>query len=113
MRGDLLWRSIPHLALDAATRFGAAEAYVDRDVRLTFAELADAAVASTAAALAAGIGQGDRAAIWAPNSLEWTLAALGVMGAGGTIVPINTRFKGDEAAFVLQRSGADVLFTVQ
>jgi acyl-CoA synthetase (AMP-forming)/AMP-acid ligase II len=34
------------------------------------------------------------------------------MGAGGTIVPINTRFKGDEAAFVLQRSGAEVLFTV-
>jgi len=40
------------------------------------------------------------------------LAALGVMGAGGAVVPVNTRFKGVEAAYVLQRSGASVLFTV-
>lgn len=113
MRGDLTWRSIPHLALDAAARFGDREAYVDRGSRLSFSELADAAILSTRAAMARGLRPGDRAAIWAPNSLEWTLAALGVMGAGATIVPVNTRFKGDEAAHVLGRSGAVVLFTVK
>ncbi len=112
MRGDHIWASIPQLALDAATRFGAAEGFVDRGRRLSFDDLADATIESTRAAIAAGVRPGDRAAIWAPNSLEWMLAALGVMGAGGAIVPVNTRFKGHEAAYVLQRSGATLLFTV-
>ena len=56
--------------------------------------------------LASGIEPGDRVAVWAPNSLEWIVAALGVTTAGGVLVPINTRFKGAEAAYVLARSGA-------
>jgi acyl-CoA synthetase (AMP-forming)/AMP-acid ligase II len=112
VRGDQTWRSIPQLALDAAERFGPREGFVDGALRLSFTEMADAAVDSTRAALA-GLRRGDRAAIWAPNSLEWMLAALGVMGAGATIVPVNTRFKGGEAAYVLERSGAVLLFTVQ
>ena len=51
--------------------------------------------------------------MWAPNSLEWIVAALGVTTAGGVLVPINTRFRGAEAAYVLARSGARVLFTVR
>ena len=62
--------------------------------------------------MAAGVERGDRVAIWAPNCWEWIVAALGVQGAGGVIVPINTRFKGREAAYVLERSGAELLFTV-
>ena len=49
--------------------------------------------ASTAAAIAAGIGHGDRVAIWAPNSGTWLIAALGAQGAGAVLVPVNTRFK--------------------
>ena len=51
--------------------------------------------------------------MWAPNSLEWIVAALGVTTAGGVLVPVNTRFRGTEAAYVLARSGARVLFTVR
>ena len=58
------------------------------------------------ALVAAGIEPGDRVAVWAPNSLEWIVAALGVTTAGGVLVPVNTRFKGAEAAYVLARSGA-------
>ena len=39
-------------------------------------------------------------------------AALGVYAAGGVIVPLNTRFKGAEAAYILDRSQAKLLFTV-
>ena len=39
-------------------------------------------------------------------------AALGAIGAGGVLVPLNTRFKGAEAAYVLGRSGARFLCTV-
>ena len=65
------------------------------------------------ALLASGIERGDRVAVWAPNSLEWIVAALGVTTAGGVLVPVNTRFQGAEAAYVLARSGARALFTVR
>jgi acyl-CoA synthetase (AMP-forming)/AMP-acid ligase II len=111
-RDPALPETIPALLERAASRWPDAEALVEGDLRLTFAELADRAEASVQAAMAAGIEPGDRAAIWAPNVSEWILAALGVLGAGGVVVPINTRFKGSEAGFVIERSGAKVLFTV-
>ena len=112
MRGDLEWGTMPRLVTSAATRFPDVEALVDGSTRLTFRELADAARDSARAAIAAGIEPGDRAAIWAPNSGEWILAALGIQAVGGIVVPVNTRFRGSEAAWVLRKSGARVLFTV-
>ena len=102
--------TIPSLVADAAARFGAAEALVDGEVRMSFAGLADR-VGEMAATLGAwGLAPGDRVGVWGPNWWQWAVAALGVHAAGGVVVPINTRFKGDEAAFVLDRSGARLLF---
>jgi len=112
MRFDEQFVSIPRLALAGADRFPDLEAIVDGDLRITYPELAAEVVRSTRAAMAAGIETGDRAAVWAPNSAEWVIAALGVLGAGGVLVTLNTRFKGAEAAYVLGKSGAKVLFTV-
>ena len=95
MRFDEQFVSIPRLALEAAERFPDLEAIVDGDLRITYPQLADEVVRSTRAAMAAGIGKGDRAAVWAPNSAEWVIAALGVLGAGGVLVTLNTRFKGE------------------
>jgi acyl-CoA synthetase (AMP-forming)/AMP-acid ligase II len=111
-RGDLRWGSIPSLLRDAADRFGDKEALVFGEVRLSFSDLAERALEVTRAAMAIGIGIGDRVAIWAPNSDAWVVAALGVVGSGAVLVPINTRFKGGEAAHVLRSSGARVLLTV-
>jgi acyl-CoA synthetase (AMP-forming)/AMP-acid ligase II len=63
--------------------------------------------------MAQGIRPGDRVAIWAPNSWEWIVAALGALGAGAWLVPVNTRFRGQEAAYVLDRADAACLFTVR
>ena len=106
-------RSIPALAQWAAARYGDAEAVVDGGTRLTFRELAALARRATRAAMAQGIRPGDRVAIWAPNSWEWIVAALGTLGAGAWLVPVNTRFKGDEAAYVLDRADVAALFTVR
>jgi len=97
-----------------AAGFGDQEALVDEDgaVRMSFAELGGFMVRSTRAAMAAGLQPGDRAAVWAPNIHQWIGAALGILGAGGVLVPINTRFKGSEAAYVLGKSRARMLFTV-
>lgn len=40
------------------------------------------------------------------------LTALGAQWVGGVVVPLNTRFKGPEAAYVLDKSGVRLLFTV-
>ncbi|MGO8873214.1 MAG: FadD3 family acyl-CoA ligase [Acidimicrobiales bacterium] len=118
-RGDLQWGTIPGLVQDAAARFGEAEALVDvhggggATIRLTFDQLADEVAAATRAIVANGIERGDRVAIWAPNCAEWVIAALGAVGAGALLVPLNTRFKGTEAAYILRESGARMLFTVE
>ena len=112
MRGDLEWGTIPNLARSAAERFGDDEALVDGDARLTFAELWTEAVHAARAYIAAGIEPGDRVALWAPNIWEWPVAMLGAHVAGAAVVPLNTRFKGAEAAYVLNRSRARVLVTV-
>ncbi len=111
-RGDLLWGSVPGLVAAAAERYGHAEAVADGSVRLSFGQLVDQSIGVTRGLMAAGIEPGDRIALWAPNSAGWMLAALGTLGAGATLVPLNTRFKGPEAAYVLRRSRARLLFTV-
>jgi len=105
-------RTIPAIVERAAREYGSLEALVDERARITFAELADAAVTSARALVALGLEPGDRVAIWAPNTTEWVHAALGVYAAGGVIVPLNTRFKGAEAAYILDRARAKLLFTV-
>jgi len=112
-RADLRWGSVPALALDAAERFADDEAVVDGETRLTFAEVASSATQVSRALMAAGVAPGDRVAIWAPNCAEWVTGALGALGVGGVLVPLNTRFKGPEAAYVLATSGARVLLTVR
>ncbi len=47
------------------------------------------------------------------NSAEWIIAAFGLLTAGGVLVPVNTRFKTDEAADVIARSGAKAVLVEQ
>jgi len=100
------WRTIPEMVRSAGDRFGDAEAVVDGARRLTFAELADRVRRAAGAFAGAGIGKGDRVAVWAPNSADWIIAAFGLLTAGGVLVPVNTRFKTAEAADIIARSGA-------
>jgi HIP---CoA ligase len=114
VRGDLEWGTTPRLLHSSAERFSAREAIVDvSDGRtLSFAGLATAAHDAARAFLAMGIERGDRVAIWAPNMWEWVVAALGLHSAGAVLVPLNTRFKGREAAYILGKSRAKALVTI-
>ena len=90
-------------------RFGDREALVDGDRRWSFSEVIKAVESAARSFIALGLQHGDRLAIWAPNSAEWIFSALGAQIVGGVLVPINTRFKGSEAAYVLNHSGAKFL----
>ena len=104
--------TIPGIIDRAVALYGSSEGVVDGDVRLSFAELADRVDETAQSFIAAGIHPGDRVCVWAPNGLRWILAALGAYRAGASLVPLNTRFKGPEAAYVLRTAGVRMLFTV-
>lgn len=106
------WATIPQLVDDAAARFGDTEAFHDGELTLSFAELVETVHQSARALIAWGVRPGDRVAVWAPNILEWIQVALAVHCTGGVLVTVNTRFKGSEAAYVLNRSKARLIFTV-
>lgn len=103
------WQTIPEMVLSVGDRFGDAEAIADGALRLTFAQLADRVRCAAGSFADAGIEKGDRAAIWAPNSAEWIIAAFGLLAAGGVLVPVNTRFKPAEAGDIIRRSGAKLV----
>jgi HIP---CoA ligase len=104
--------TIPAIVASAAARFADAVAIEEGTTRLTYTELAAEATTFAGALVASGIGPGDRVAIWAFNCTEWVVAVLGLSAAGAVLVPINTRFKGGEAADILARSRARLLVTV-
>lgn len=110
MRGDEEWSTIPGLVRAAAERYGDREAVVEGRTRVSYAELGERVERAAAACMASGVEPGDRVAIWAPNTLDWIVSALGAVTAGAVLVPLNTRFKGTEAAHILRRSRAKLLF---
>ncbi len=58
-----------------------------------------------------GIDRGDRVAIRLGNGIDWVLAFFGAQLIGAVVVPVNTRFTDDEAAYVVSDSGAAFTFT--
>ncbi|MET9534443.1 AMP-binding protein [Streptomyces sp. NPDC006649] len=103
-------RTVPGALAATARSHPDTEALIDGATRLTYAELALRVRRATAAVMASGVVPGDRVAVWAPNGHRWVVAALGALGAGAVLVPVNTRYKGEEAGWLLARSGARTLF---
>ena len=101
--------TIPLVVSAAVGKYGDAEAVVDRGRRFSYVDLGEDVTKTAAALLADGIEPGDRVAIWAPNSYEWIIMALAVGTVGAAVVPVNTRFRGEEAADILGRTRARIL----
>jgi len=101
--------TIPAVLRAAADATPDREAVVTPGERLTFAQLLERVRRFSAAAVAAGLSHGDRVAIWAPNGIDWVVASLGLTGIGVVLVPVNTRFKGEEARYLLDKTTATAL----
>jgi acyl-CoA synthetase (AMP-forming)/AMP-acid ligase II len=101
--------TIPAVLRAAAAATPDREAVVTAEVRLTYAELLERVRTFSRAAAAAGLRSGDRVGIWGPNTVDWVVAALGLTGLGVILVPVNTRFKGEEARYLLDRTQATAL----
>lgn len=57
-----------------------------------------------------GIGKGDRVAILGENRPEWTIADFACLLIGAVVVPVYTTLTGEQTAYILQDSGARVVF---
>src|SRR5215471_14273443 len=94
-----------------AMRDGMREALVFEQRRWTFAELARDVDAFARGLIAAGVGPGEKVSLWMINRPEWIHAALAVMRVGAVLVPINTRFRTEDAGYVLGQSDSTTLIT--
>jgi acyl-CoA synthetase (AMP-forming)/AMP-acid ligase II len=103
--------TIPAALRRAVERWPGAEAIVDGDRRWTFADYGRDVISCARGLIAAGIRAGDRVAIWAPNSAEFAIAAMGSYFAGAVVVPLNTRLTAIEAAELIRRARASAVFT--
>ena len=104
--------SIPQLIRCSTRHFADQDAIRDDDTTLTYEQLGEQVDQAARAMLAAGVEPGDPVAVWAPNCWQWVVVGLAVSRAGGVLVPINTRFKGNEAAYVLNAASVKMLFVV-
>ncbi len=57
-----------------------------------------------------GLQPGDRAAIYAPNSVEWISAAMAIQAVGGVMVPVYPANTTPQAAYVVQHSDTKIIF---
>jgi acyl-CoA synthetase (AMP-forming)/AMP-acid ligase II len=99
-------RTLPAALRAAAERHGDHAAYVEAGRSLSFAGLLDQVRATAAGYTTLGLEPGGRVVLWAPNSIDWAVAALAVSYAGGVLVPANSRYTGHEVAEIVDRTGA-------
>ena len=104
--------TIPALIKHQAENFGSKPALISDHETLSFLELDKLSTNIATHLIDLNILPGDRVAIWAPNMNEWVLAAIAIHKVGGVLVPINTRMKGREAAYILNNSESKILFSL-
>ncbi|MBD3678632.1 MAG: AMP-binding protein [Rhodobacteraceae bacterium] len=68
------------------------------------------AAAVADALVAEGIAPGDRVAIFMKNAPEYLIVLFGIWIAGAAAVPINAKLHAREAAWILENSGAQMVF---
>jgi HIP---CoA ligase len=103
-------QTLPAVLAAAVERHAERTAVIDGDVRLTYAELGEEVDRLQRALIAAGVERGDRVCVWSPNTRHWIIAALALHSAGAVLVTLNTRFTGQEAFDILERTSTRVLF---
>lgn len=106
--------SVYELFLQSVDKYTTAAAVkhkqADRWVSISWRQLQQQVESIAAGLINLGIQPGDRVAIVANTRLEWTLTDLAIWAAGGCGVPIYHSNTPEEIAFILQDSGAKLLF---
>src|SRR5579862_5737310 len=94
----------------ARQQFPGKTAIVCGDQRFTYDEFAERASRLAGAIVAAGIKPGDRVAFLSGNCHRLLEAYYGVLETGAVLLPLNIRLSPPELAYILNDSGAKLLF---
>ena len=104
-------QSLPHAFLEVAKASPDRPFIYFEGQTYTYGEVY-AHVSAAAGSLAArGLERGDRVALYLGNSPSFVVAYLGVLFAGGVVVPVNTRYRAGEVRHMLGGSGARLVLT--
>ena len=107
-------RTLPELFLRSLTEYNLPDALnYKKDgewKKISSAEMIERAENIALGLYSIGLRKGDRAAILAANSPEWTLADAGCQFAGVIDVPIYTTLAGDSVRYIIDDSEARVFF---
>ena len=113
-RGDWFEKqTLGSLPERAARRWGSREALCFKGRRLTFADLARGVDRAAKGLIALGIRPGDKVALWLLNRPEWIEAAFAVMKIGAVLVPINTRLRTEDVAYIADQSDSAALILAE
>jgi len=93
----------------AARRWGAREALYFKGRRWSFAELSRGVDRLARGLIALGVKPGEKVALWMVNRPEFIEAMFAVMKIGAVLVPINTRFRTEDTAYILGQSDSSAL----
>ena len=96
----------------AAERWGGGEALCFEGRRWSFAQLRAETDRAAKALIAAGVQPGDNVCIWLGNRPEYIFLLFAVAKIGAVLVPINTRFRTRDMAYIVTQSDATTLISV-
>ena len=94
-----------------AERFGTREALVFEDQRYTFAEVRERVDEVARGLIELGVKPGDHVALWLLNCPEWIFTMFALARIGAVQVPVNTRFRTHDLAYLLKQSDTRYLIT--
>ncbi|RVQ64755.1 AMP-dependent synthetase [Croceicoccus ponticola] len=95
----------------SAARFGASDAIVFPDDRLSYADLNVAARDWARALIAMGVKPGDHVGILLPTCIDFITAFYGITMAGAVAVPVNARYRANELGYVVENADLVVVIT--
>lgn len=99
------------LLLTAADRYPDTVALILPDRRMTYAELADAAIARARSLMALGVKARDHVGLLLPTSPEFVEFLFGISLCGAVAVPMNARYKYTELAYVIENGDLVTIVT--
>jgi long-chain acyl-CoA synthetase len=108
-----VWPTLPELFRINTSRFGERPCFTIYEpgrISLTYAESLEKVEAAARWLHGKGIRKGDKVALTGKNSPEWTVAYLGILFAGGVVVPIDYQLKNEEIDLLIKTAGAKLLF---
>ena len=79
------------------------------DQQLTYAQLRERVARAAGAWKARGLRPGDRVAIKLPDSIDWVVAFLGTIWAGGVAVAVNPQIPAPEWSYILDEAGFGII----